>query len=970
MRLITNQRYPAAMFTREEKPAHHYDVYRSAPDSHPALREPHVETFQKQHSSDLPSNNRRVLLPQLKTPMISSSVDSLYGKYVPYAGSPDQRSVASSKVSQSFDIAHANKRSGDGKNPSSLSPIHHADGMRYPHCRSVIYPPSEEPEMDSILCSSGPNAKLALKYVHGYDGDIERHGGTIRGKNVMFVNNSKIIFPAAALVVIMDIDTSIQSFFSGHTEDVTCVTMHPDRMVCASGQMGKDGRICVWDQSLIEEGKREFNAAIDMYMGGGVRGVCGLNFSADGHFVVALGIDDSHTLVVFELASGTPLVSAKVGHSEVSQMGFNPYLFLGIDRFEDGSFSRLNAHEDQQLAGCYTLVSCGGRQVKFWTFKKILERNDQMTLESGGFKGRQLLVPKNKHLWSARYVLEGVNAHFPKSGPDLPNITCFVSICDENEDNNESSSVQKSRIFTGTSSGAIYIWQHVVEQSNFPIVTWQAKGRLLSVVTDVHDAPIYDIDYTGRWSPYLNENEEEGAATERRWLERIITSSKDAVVNVWKVERSGDTRALPFEHLCGVNLSTVESTPGCPRSIHWDLDGTTAIVGTTSNSICLLGGGCLVSGLSDVSQYGSSPQQLSINVELVLRAHAAKVRRVAVHPFYDYFLTVSADRTARLWDSTLKKQIASYKFEERVSCAAFSPDGTSIAIGNEAGELIILEAGALVIRNKNRDDEPGTRVAEGNSLAFDQFRVKVKKNVAAKLGKISGGAAGQNVSNAVSEDKFTAAKKQNVNALQLNKNKKPIQKKCEVMEIKYSPSGDVLAVGCRDSLIHLLAVDKGYKRYAVCRGHSSHIKNFDFSKDGVTLQSTDVVREILFWHVATGKQIHAAVSVRDVDWHSWSCIYGWPVQGVFNGIHGTSQDGEINAVSRSNDGSLVVAGASNTVNSAVKLFRYPCLEAAVPSMYGGHTSPALDVSFLFNDSEVISVGGNDACVFQWTVERV
>ena len=198
--MISNE-YSAACFREERAPAHHYDVYKSAPDSHPALREPHLKVYQQQASSEPPaSTNRRVLLPQLKTPAVSSSVDSLYsngGKYVP-GGSPDPRSVgSSSKVAQSFDIAHINKRpAADGKRPASLSPIHHADGVRYPHCRSVIYPPSEEPEMDSILCSSGPNAKLSLKYVHGYDGDIERHGGTIRGKNVMFVNNSKIIFPS------------------------------------------------------------------------------------------------------------------------------------------------------------------------------------------------------------------------------------------------------------------------------------------------------------------------------------------------------------------------------------------------------------------------------------------------------------------------------------------------------------------------------------------------------------------------------------------------------------------------------------------------------------------------------------------------------------------------------------------------------------------------------------------------------
>lgn len=54
--------------------------------------------------------------------------------------------------------------------------------------------------------------------------------------------------------------------------------------------------------------------------------------------------------------------------------------------------------------------------------------------------------------------------------------------------------------------------------------SWLPRGRLLSVVTDVHESPIVDIDYTGVY------------ADEDDFTERLLTCSKDGIANVWKVE--------------------------------------------------------------------------------------------------------------------------------------------------------------------------------------------------------------------------------------------------------------------------------------------------------------------------------------------------------------------------------------------------------------------------------------------------
>lgn len=85
-------------------------------------------------------------------------------------------------------------------------------------------------------------------------------------------------------------------------------------------------------------------------------------------------------------------------------------------------------------------------------------------------------------------------------------------------------------------------------------------------------------------------------------------------------------------------------------------------------------------------------------------------------------------------------------------------------------------------------------------------------------------------------------------------------------------------------------------------------------------------------------------------------IYGYPVQGIFNGVDGGILEGEICAVKRSHSGDMIVTGGSNTCRHAVKLFRFPCLSKAVPRTFGGHTSPVLDVAFSAQDHGVISAG--------------
>jgi WD40 repeat protein len=190
---------------------------------------------------------------------------------------------------------------------------------------------------------------------------------------------------------------------------------------------------------------------------------------------------------------------------------------------------------------------------------------------------------------------------------------------------------------------------------------------------------------------------------------------------------------------------------------------------------------------------------------------------------------------------------------------------------------------------------------------------------------------------------------------------------------------DLIAVGCKDTFIHLIAHSatpgSGLKHVGVCKGHTSYIKNIDFSSDGRLIKTTDAAKELLFWDVESAQRLTNATAYRETQWHTNSCVYSWGLQGVFNRWDPekvVQPDNEINCVCRSMDGNLVAASGSHTVRSAIKLFTYPCLTDSVPFSYGGHTSPVLDLQFVrsnqsFKGMNLVSAGGNDSCIFVWDV---
>ncbi|XP_066956728.1 echinoderm microtubule-associated protein-like 6 isoform X2 [Macrobrachium rosenbergii] len=171
-----------------------------------------------------------------------------------------------------------------------------------------------------------PEQSLSIKHVFGYRAHECRD-------NAHWLKDEHIVYHVAAVGVVLDLKTKTQSHYLHHTDDILCLAVHPEGVLVATGQIGRDAVVHVWD-GLNQK-------IMSLLKNGHSKGVSSVAFSADGERVASLGLDDHHTLIVWNWKKGYKLASAR---------GYNDKVF-GI------RFSPTNSNR---------LLSYGAKHIKLW----------------------------------------------------------------------------------------------------------------------------------------------------------------------------------------------------------------------------------------------------------------------------------------------------------------------------------------------------------------------------------------------------------------------------------------------------------------------------------------------------------------------------------------------------------------------------------------------------------------------------
>lgn len=180
----------------------------------------------------------------------------------------------------------------------------------------------------ATMNTSSPNCSVSPEWVYGYQ--AEKSKG-----NLHYTSRGDIVYNVSKYVVIYSIKLHQQKIFTGHTEEILSLKLHPNRQIAASGDVGQVPTLLVWH---TETRKIMYSAS-----GFHRRGVTQLCFSPEGKILVSVGNDAQQSIFVCLWEEGTVLFSSPVSAA--------PALCLSCTVLRDN-----------------TIVAAGDSYVHFWSY--------------------------------------------------------------------------------------------------------------------------------------------------------------------------------------------------------------------------------------------------------------------------------------------------------------------------------------------------------------------------------------------------------------------------------------------------------------------------------------------------------------------------------------------------------------------------------------------------------------------------
>ena len=199
-------------------------------------------------------------------------------------------------------------------------------------------------DMNSLEDQGKPRTVLQLDYVYGYRCFLSR-------QNVYYTSlRDTIVYPAAALGVLLNTSSNTQTFLGGgdlisaqgHSDEVVAMTVNQTRELVATGEVGRNPLICIW--KLEQEGGVEIRR---IEQGIDTRAVAFLCFSEDSKQLIAVDQAKKQSIRIYEWKESTvPTHVLDVGKGRVWSVRWSPKgnMFCGVGR-EYFMFWTVKGHE-------------------------------------------------------------------------------------------------------------------------------------------------------------------------------------------------------------------------------------------------------------------------------------------------------------------------------------------------------------------------------------------------------------------------------------------------------------------------------------------------------------------------------------------------------------------------------------------------------------------------------------------------
>ncbi|CAL8295460.1 unnamed protein product, partial [Arctogadus glacialis] len=156
-----------------------------------------------------------------------------------------------------------------------------------------------------------PGNGVKLHFIHGYRGYDCR-------SNLFYTQTGEIVYHVAAVGVVYNRQQNTQRFYMGHDDDILCLAIHPLKDYVATGQVGRDSSVHIWDTEQLKP--------MSVLRGFHQLGVCALDFSADGKRLASVGLDENHTIVLWDWRKGEKLSAIRGSKDKIFVVKINPYM--------------------------------------------------------------------------------------------------------------------------------------------------------------------------------------------------------------------------------------------------------------------------------------------------------------------------------------------------------------------------------------------------------------------------------------------------------------------------------------------------------------------------------------------------------------------------------------------------------------------------------------------------------------------